>query len=238
MPFPPTIEQLPYNWSTDRAGQQVVAIVAHGTGGSDSRAYLSRGGDKPDGSDRKVSIHCLIRKDGTIYRYVPDERGANHAGAASSVLALPGKTYRGGAVNRATLGFELENWQNGLDPYPAMQLLAMGWLITDWRRRHGLLPLVRHGDLDPTRRRDPYQLTVATMEQWAEKAAQPPTIRHYRVKVCAFWLEDRRPDAPIALNGRALLEVGTIVAVDDVTNGWCHDSGGLGFVPLAALEAL
>jgi N-acetyl-anhydromuramyl-L-alanine amidase AmpD len=100
----PTIVQLRYNWSIDRASAPVVAIIAHNTVGTDSRAYLSRGGDKPDGSDRMVSIHSLIRKDGILYRYVPDERGANHAGYGKMPAGFPRLN-----PNRTTIGFELEN---------------------------------------------------------------------------------------------------------------------------------
>lgn len=167
MPSPPSIKQLPYNWSTPRDGQDILAIIAHGTVGKDSRAYLSRGGDPPDGSNRRVSIHVLIQKPGTpIYRYVPDEIGANHAGFGK----LPAPWQRI-PVNKATLGFELENLQDGHDPYPDTQLLAMGWQINDWRRRHGPLPIFRHEDIDPTRRDDTVNLSVAEIERWCVRAA-------------------------------------------------------------------
>lgn len=168
----PKVEHLSYNWSTDRGNSPILIIVGHGTAGSDSRTYLSRGGDRPDGSDRKVSIHVLIRKDGTIYRYVPDERGANHAGAATAQITIGGRTYRAGEVNKISLSFELENLQDGKDPYPDAQLLAMGWQIAEWRRLHGNLPLFRHAVIDPTRRRDPVGLTLDQIESWVVRAMQ------------------------------------------------------------------
>jgi hypothetical protein len=166
--YPPKIEQLPYNWSSSRSGHAIVAIIAHGTAGTDSRAYLSRGGDLPDGSDRKVSIHALIQKPGDpIYRYVPDDIGANHAGYGT----MP-PPWTGINPNKCTLGFELENLQNGSDPYPDTQLLAMGWLINQWRAKWGALPILRHADIDPARRSDTVGLSIAQIEQWAVKAAQ------------------------------------------------------------------
>ena len=172
MPPTPSITHLPYNWWTGRGDQAIVAIIIHGTVGTDSRAYLSRGGERPDGSDRKVSIHGLGDKVGNIYRYVPDERGANHAGAESAVLTVGGRTYRAGAVNKATLGYELENLQNGTDPYPEAQLLALGWQIAEWRRLYGNLPLFRHAVVDPTRRSDPVELDIAQIESWVVRAMQ------------------------------------------------------------------
>lgn len=168
MSFPPTFSQQPYNWWTNRNGQKIVAIIAHGTVGTDSRAYLSRGGDLPDGSDKKVSIHCLIQKPGDpIYRYVPDERGANHAGYGT--MPAPWTSIN---PNLCTLGFELENLQDGKDPYTEAQLLAMGWLINSWRAKWGHLPIYRHTDIDPPPRKyDTTNLTVAQIEEWAVKAA-------------------------------------------------------------------
>lgn len=169
----PIIETIVPAYSTDRLGERPVAIIAHGTAGKDSRAYLQSGGG------RGVSIHVLIAKSGTIYRMVPDQRGANHAGAATSSFTLHGRTYTGGLVNRATLGFELENLQDGRDPYTEPQLLAMGWQIAHWRALWGALPVLRHGDLDPTRRRDPYQLSVNDIEQWVARADahfNPPPV--------------------------------------------------------------
>lgn len=173
----PTQIQLKYNWSTPRRGNPIVAIVAHGTVGTDSRAYLSRGGDLPDGSDRKVSIHVLIQKSGTIYRYVPDNLGANHAG-----FGVMPKPHQGINPNLVTLGFELENLQNGRDPYTDEQLLAMGWQINQWRQLYGPLPILRHADIDPTRRSDTVGLSVSDMERWAVKAAE-----YYGADLFAGW---------------------------------------------------
>ena len=188
---PPINHDYPARWHSSRDGADIVALIAHGTGGTDSRRYLQRGGDLPDGSDRKVSIHSLVQKDGTIYRMVPDERAANHAGGVlkngvySSVLTIGGRTFRGAQVNRRTLGIELENLQTGLDPYPDAQLLAMGWQINAWRGRYGPLPVTRHATIDPGRRSDPVGLTVATIELWATRAAAAAQPRRYRVKAGA-----------------------------------------------------
>lgn len=231
--FIPPIEQLPADFWTDRAGQEIVAIVAHGTGGRDSRATLQHG----DG--RGVSIHRLITKAGKIYAMVPDTRGANHAGALSSSFVLNGRTYRAGDVNRATLGIELENLQDGRDPYTDYQLAALGWQIADWRRQHGPLPLLRHAELDPTRRRDPYQLNTQQMEVWAATYAAPspppaPLTKRYRVK--RIMISQRQEGgAPYA----GELQPGDEVVVDKwYTNGRVHLQDGRGFVDLADLEAI
>lgn len=227
---PPTIVDLPADHSTDRLGKAPVCIVIHGTGGTDSRATLQHG----DG--RGVSIHVLITKAGLIYRMLPDEVGANHAGAPTSSFKLNGVTYVGGSVNRATLGIELENTQSGRDPYPDSQLLSMGWEINRMRGKYGVLPIFRHATLDPTRRRDPYLLPVELIEKWANAArvVYDPLLMRYRVK--HRYLTQRKED-----NGpphvRELVS-GELVLVDKwYPNNRVHFADGSGFADLSDLEA-
>jgi N-acetylmuramoyl-L-alanine amidase len=223
MPTAPTIVQLKYNWSIDRASAPVVAIIAHNTVGTDSRAYLSRGGDKPDGSDRQVSIHSLIRKDGVLYRYVPDERGANHAGFGKMPDGFPKIN-----PNRCTIGFELENASDGrahVDPYTDDQLLTMGWEINRIRAKFGPLPIFRHAQIDPDRRLDTVGLTIAQMEQWANAAAvvygfgtpvptMPPPTKRYRVRGLPVYERSDRTGPQWGC-----LKQDDIIEVDDPRNG-------------------
>lgn len=227
----PPIKKLPYNWSTSRGTQAIVAIVAHGTVGVDSRAYLSRGGDLPSGSDRQVSIHVLIQKDGTIYRYVPDSRGANHAGFGT--MPAPWAKIN---PNRCTLGFELENLQNNKDPYTDAQLLAMGWQINSWRDAFGPLPVLRHAQIDAARRKDTVGLSVNEIESWCMQARAHFVPTHYRV-IAPMWIsETPTPKGPVALQGLAVVMEGQTIEVDEVKNGYAHLTSGLGFLPIGGLE--
>jgi hypothetical protein len=230
------------NWS-DRKGQAIVAIVVHGTGGGLKSSLQTL----QTGDGRGVSINALIAQDGTIYRMLQDDKGANHAGAATSSFTLHGKTYTGGAVNRATLGVELVNLQDGRDPYTPLQLQSLGWLINFWRAKHGPLPILRHGDLDPTRRRDPYQLTTNTIEIWVAKAAgaattppvslplTPPATKRYRVRRI---LISQRREGGLPYAGE--LQPGQVVEVDQTYSDThtAHLASGLGFVRLEDLEAV
>ena len=205
-----------------------MAIIAHGTGGKDSRSTLQHG----DG--RGVSIHALIAKDGTIYQMVPDARGANHAGAPTSSFTLNGRTYTGAAVNVVTLGVELENMQDGRDSYPDAQLAAMGWLIAHWRARFGPLPILRHADLDPTRRRDPYQLSVNDMERWVATVSPPPAPVKKAYTVRGLPIYQRQSlDGPVV----DVLPTGAPIEIDMAyPNGAGHDARGRGFVDLQGLQ--
>lgn len=186
MLLPPKIISLIAKYKSPRT-HPIVMIVAHATVGWDSRSYLQNGG----GITRKVSCHCLVQKfpravkdtvdvgDGTflgngavVYRMVPDNMVANHAGF--STARVNGITYHpnGINVNQVSLGVEIENLQNGNDPYSEDQLLAFGWVCWNWRNLWGPIPVLRHGDIDPTRRSDPIGLSVESIEYWIDQAGK------------------------------------------------------------------
>ncbi len=214
--------QLPYAYWTERASAPINAIVAHNTVGVDSRKYLSTGGP------RKVSIHSLIQKDGILYRYVPDERGANHAGFGKMPAGYPPLN-----PNRCTIGFELENASNGkgrVDPYTEAQLLTMGWEINRIRAKFGPLAIFRHAELDPTRRSDTVGLTIEEMEQWAVKAKAYYAITALNYAVVGLPVY-QRADHTGPLWGH--LHQGEHVTIDDLSNG--HLADGRGFVDTKGL---
>lgn len=178
----------PSTHSISRNGASVVAIVLHGTGGVNSLQYFTH-------NERGVSIHYLIAKDGIVYAMVPETRGANHAGAPSARLVLNGRTWTAGEINKVTIGIELENRQDGKDPYPDLQLHAMAELVGKIRQKWGPLPLVRHATIDPTRRSDPRGLSVEAMErlvvQVAAEDAPPAVVCEWVVLQNSTWVRER-----------------------------------------------
>ncbi|HMP39962.1 MAG TPA: N-acetylmuramoyl-L-alanine amidase, partial [Roseiflexaceae bacterium] len=111
-------------------------IVLHSTVGSarSALAWLTN-------PAAQVSAHYLIDKGGRIYRLVPDELCAWHAGRAE----WKGQT----AINELSLGIELENANNGRDPYPTAQLDALVELSREKVSQYGIRPdmVVRHVDV-------------------------------------------------------------------------------------------
>lgn len=92
----------------------------------------------------------VIDRDGTIYRVVPDDRVAWHAGK-STLHAQPN-------VNGFSLGVELVDADDGVnDPYPEAQLNAAAeWCgIACARYRIPLNRIVGHRDIAPGRKVDP-----------------------------------------------------------------------------------
>lgn len=104
----------------------------------------------------EVSSHYLIDRDPPrIYRLVPEERRAWHAGKSY----WQGQTH----LNASSIGIELVNEGAGADPasgyapYPSAQIDRLLELLRDLERRHGVKPhhILGHSDIQPQCKRDP-----------------------------------------------------------------------------------
>ncbi|PJK15485.1 N-acetylmuramoyl-L-alanine amidase [Lysobacteraceae bacterium NML07-0707] len=98
-------------------------------------------------SQGKVSAHYLLGKDGRLYQLVADSQRAWHAGGG-----------RWGTItdlNSASIGIEIDN--NGIDPYPDVQIEALIALLQDLttRLRIPRHQIIGHSDLAPSRKVDP-----------------------------------------------------------------------------------
>ena len=82
----------------------------------------------------KLGVHYMIDRDGTLRASVPEGRLAHHV-----------FTYSGRSI-----GIELINDGDGLDPFPSAQLDAVVTLLVDIRKRRHILRsgIKRHSDLD------------------------------------------------------------------------------------------
>ena len=132
----------------DARTRPISHIILHYTDMSDAEAALARLCDP----NAKVSAHYLIHRDGDIVQLVDDDRRAWHAG----VSYWRGETD----MNAASLGIELDH--NGHDGnemagFPAAQMDALVWLLTELTTRHHIPPqnILGHSDIAPGRKIDP-----------------------------------------------------------------------------------
>jgi len=122
-------------------------LVLHYTGMQSAGEALARLCDPT----AKVSAHYLIDETGAVYRLVPEDRRAWHAG----VSYWRGKTD----INSRSVGIELVNpghaW--GYRPFPEPQLEALCALAGEILDRHPIPPrnVVGHSDIAPDRKLDP-----------------------------------------------------------------------------------
>jgi N-acetyl-anhydromuramyl-L-alanine amidase AmpD len=120
-------------------------IVLHRTEGhlaGDIATLVSGGG-------RSVSIHFLISRGGKVYRMLPMNVGANHAGFGHHRLAA-----KYGNANQHAFGIELSGMGN--ESYTEAQLMALDDVIRyidDYLGSNK--PITTHAAIDPDRKSDP-----------------------------------------------------------------------------------
>lgn len=127
-----------------RPGRRIRCIVIHSTAGSLKLAI-----NELTNPENKKSAHYVIGKNGSINQLVSDRDVAWHAGISS---------WRGREwVNGFSIGIELENANDGKDPYPEMQVAACAWLCRQLMQENnvGIQDVVGHADVSPGRKTDP-----------------------------------------------------------------------------------
>ena len=122
----------------------------------------------------KVSAHYVLAEDGTLYRLVPEERTAWHAGRSC---------WRGReALNGSSIGIEIVNLHGDHHDYPFRQIEALIALCHDIVARHpAIVPrnVVGHSDIAPQRKVDPglrfpwQTLAAAGVGLWPKAGAAP-----------------------------------------------------------------
>ena len=132
------------------AGEPIDTLVLHYTGMRTAEEAILRLRDPAS----RVSAHYVVEEDGLVWRLVPEERRAWHAGVSH---------WRGReALNGRSVGIEVVNpgheW--GYRPFPALQMAAVCDLCLDVIARRGIAArdVVAHSDVAPDRKQDPGEL--------------------------------------------------------------------------------
>lgn len=95
-----------------------------------------------------VAPHYMIESNGNILKMVDEEKTAFHAGES----CIPGTKIV--SLNQYSIGIELINKDD--EPPTAAQIDALVALVADIRSRHGIKYLMRHSDISPGRKTDPW----------------------------------------------------------------------------------
>ncbi len=148
-------------------------LVLHYTGMQTGEAALARLRDGD--AENKVSSHYVVEEDGRVFRLVPEERRAWHAGRSF---------WKGERdCNAVSIGIEIVNpgHEFGYRPFPEPQVAAVIELVADIRGRWTIPDgrIVGHSDVAPDRKQDPGELfpwkrlAEAGHGLWAEPAPAP-----------------------------------------------------------------
>ena len=146
-------------------------VVIHYTGLETGEVALARLRDPA----AKVSAHYMIERDGRLFRLVPEERRAWHAGVSF---------WKGSRdVNARSIGIELVNpgVEHGYLPFPDAQVEALVALLDGMRTRWEIADgdVVGHSDVAPERKSDPGErfpwrrLSEAGHGLWVEPPPAP-----------------------------------------------------------------
>ena len=131
-------------------GTPLDVLVLHYTDMASGAAAIARLRD----TEARVSSHYVVEEDGAVFRLVPEERRAFHAGASH---------WRGHeALNGRSIGVEVVNPGHscGYRPFPALQMAALCDLCLGILARWPIpgRNVVAHSDVSPDRKRDPGEL--------------------------------------------------------------------------------
>ena len=152
--------------------QPVDILLLHYTDMESAEAALARMTD----AAARVSAHYCIDEDGTVYRLVPEERRAWHAGVSFWAGARD--------INARSIGIELVNPGHtcGYQPFPDAQMQALEELARGILARHPIPAhrVLGHSDVAPARKIDPGELfdwrrlARASIGLWPESLSLPP----------------------------------------------------------------
>nr|WP_233256083.1 N-acetylmuramoyl-L-alanine amidase [Falsiroseomonas bella] len=153
------------------AGTPVDTLILHYTGMRSGEEAIARLRDPA----AKVSSHYVVEEDGAVFRLVPEDRRAFHAGVSH---------WRGNAaLNGRSIGIEIVNpgheW--GYRPFPALQMAAVCELCLAILTRHPIPArnVVAHSDVAPDRKEDPGEffdwqgLAANGVGLWPERDGAP-----------------------------------------------------------------
>ena len=147
-------------------------LILHYTGMRTAAGAL----DRLCSPEAQVSAHYLIEEDGTLWRLVPEERRAWHAGLSF----WAGRRD----INSVSIGIELANpgHEFGYRAFPEAQMAALESLCRDILARHPIPArhVLGHSDVAPQRKSDPGELfdwprlAGAGIGLWPADVTAPP----------------------------------------------------------------
>lgn len=135
---PPVVQEIPSPNFGPRSGAPVSAIVLHHTAMLSSAEATARFFQSPTA---RVSSHYVVDRSGAIIRCVGDDLRSWHAGNS---------IFQGVKdVNDYSIGIEICNVGDGVEPYPAAQMQAVVHLVASLSDHYGIpmSRLTRHRDI-------------------------------------------------------------------------------------------
>lgn len=135
-----------FGWRKSSA-REINSIIIHSTFNNSGGEFYDIDLIIKQFSNYKVSSHYLIGRDGDIYRLVNEENIAFHAGKSR----LPDGTNN---INEHSIGIELVT--SFTETPTEIQIKSLIELVNDIKNRHNIKYILRHSDIAPERKTDPW----------------------------------------------------------------------------------
>ena len=194
----PPAPAIPY-YHSSRQGSAISYVILHDTEGS---AAAAQAWFRDPNNTSQSSSHVIVTSKGEVWRLVPDELAAHHAGYGS----IPGVSVN---INRVTLGLELEYPAAPASPaWPEAQLAAAAAVVKGWCERYGILRerVLTHAQVDPARRSDPRCFDLAG---FLDRIWPPPPVE---------WLPSTDAATLAAIN------TGDLATMQDKVRWWTEEA--------------
>jgi len=114
------------NYNFRPEGTAITCVVLHATAQESPWSTVAAFEDP----STQVSAHFVVGKDGEVIQMVPLEQRAWHAGVS--------KLNDSEDVNNFSVGIEMENLNNGTDPYSDLQYESVARIISQLRQRYAI----------------------------------------------------------------------------------------------------
>lgn len=149
-------------------GMPIDTIVLHADAGASAKGSI----EHIKNPASKVSYHCLVDRDGTVYRFVETARRAWACGE-SEFQGRPN-------VNDFSLSLAFANRNDGVEPYTDLQYQVGAAVAAAWMRVFPAIienRITTHAEISPGRKTDPKGFDLPRFKQLVrDELAKPPVV--------------------------------------------------------------
>lgn len=142
------------------ANRKIDAVIVHSTFNNSGGDFYNIDLVIKQFSTYKVSAHYVIGRDGKIYQLVAEKDVSYHAGKSS----LPDGRKN---VNSCSIGIEIMTSYKESPTEQQMQALLL--LVKKIKSKHQITYVLRHSDIAPVRKTDPWNMNWDLFKQQLEK---------------------------------------------------------------------
>ncbi len=169
------VRELPTDRYEDRQeGAVVDTLIIHSMHNPEAKDRFSATSCRTCLEKHGVSTHYIVDRGGTVWRTVPEDKKAWHAG----VGRMPAPDGRE-EVNAFSIGVELAGTED--TNFTEAQYRALALLTKDIMSRHEIKTICGHSDIAPERKTDPWGLDWSRYRHDVSRYCDEPNLKFCNV---------------------------------------------------------